>query len=51
MEVAPETFRRHLDWLADNSSVVALERAENTDSIVITFDDGYRSVYEEAFPF
>lgn len=50
MEVAPDAFRSHVEWLADNADVVPLERAEGTDSVVLTFDDGYRSLYEEAVP-
>lgn len=50
MEVSPEAFRKHLDWLVDNVAVVPLDEAAADGSVVITFDDGYRSVYEQAFP-
>lgn len=50
MEVSPGTFKKHLDWLVENGNVVRLEDASGSDDVVITFDDGYRSVYDVAFP-
>lgn len=58
--VTPETFGRHMDHLADNGfhvwplpKIVATLRdggevPERT--VALTFDDAYRSVYEEVFP-
>jgi biofilm PGA synthesis lipoprotein PgaB len=58
--VTPALFQEHLDYLADSGfRVWPLEKvvdrllagASLPDSVIaITFDDGYRSVYEEAFP-
>ena len=58
--VSPALFERHLDYLDDNGfrimalpQVVAKLRAgeDLPDSVVVfTFDDGYESVYSEAFP-
>ncbi|REK19095.1 MAG: hypothetical protein DWQ40_07935 [Actinobacteria bacterium] len=57
MEVSREAFEYQLGWLLDNGSIVtldeALERAGEPEShklFVLTFDDGYRDVYEQAFP-
>lgn len=57
---SPEDFRRHMDYLADNNftilpleeiiaSVLAGEELPDYTA-AITFDDGYLSVYTEAFP-
>jgi biofilm PGA synthesis lipoprotein PgaB len=58
--VSPEVFARHLSFLADHGfrvrplpEIVAALRNEVSlpDSVVaITFDDGYSSVYETAYP-
>lgn len=58
--VTPQRFRRQLDHLDDNGfHVLALEqildRLESgrelpPDTIALTFDDGYESVYTKAFP-
>lgn len=58
--ISPEDFRRHMAYLHDNDFTIlpleeVLERLRAGESLpdrsaVITFDDGYRSVYEEAFP-
>ncbi len=51
MEVSTEVFRQQLDWLADNYQVMPLPLAlDRPGSVVLTFDDGFRSVHEEAFP-
>ncbi|MBW3665417.1 MAG: polysaccharide deacetylase family protein [Actinobacteria bacterium] len=59
LSVPPSTFRRHAAWLARGRAVVPLDRAlELMDSsyrlprttAAITFDDGFRSVYDHAFP-
>lgn len=53
MEVSPEAFRKQLRWLAINVPVVDLDSAitdPGQEAVVLTFDDGYRSVYEQAFP-
>lgn len=50
----PDVLRQQLDHLAEAYSVVPIEQLEEGHAIprpvVITFDDGYRSVYEHAFP-
>jgi peptidoglycan/xylan/chitin deacetylase (PgdA/CDA1 family) len=49
-------FERHLEWIAGRFAVVRLEdlalpRAKRArPAAAITFDDGYRDVYEQAFP-
>jgi biofilm PGA synthesis lipoprotein PgaB len=58
--ISPDDFRRHLEYLRDNDfNVMPLdqmleslrERVEVPDkSVAITFDDGYISIYREAFP-
>lgn len=58
--VPPALFERHLDHLAENgfrvlplpevAAALAAGRGMPDSVVVITFDDGYRSVYEEAFP-
>jgi peptidoglycan/xylan/chitin deacetylase (PgdA/CDA1 family) len=53
-----ETFRRHLQFIADRYDVVTIDEAAEVlrggsakrAVAVITFDDGYRDVYEQAFP-
>ena len=58
--ISPENFREHLEFLRDNNfNIISLD--EMTDqlqageqlpdkSVAITFDDGYSSIYETAFP-
>jgi peptidoglycan/xylan/chitin deacetylase (PgdA/CDA1 family) len=57
--VTPEIFEQHLQYLADGYNVISLERAVNAlkakqllpeRAVVITFDDGYRNIYENAHP-
>lgn len=58
--VTPETFEAHLDFLAENGFRVwslsrvlrHLDRSEPLpeDTVVLTFDDAYESVYTEALP-
>lgn len=57
MEVTTAAFEFQLEWMIDNGSIVsldeALERSGDADShklFVLTFDDGYRDVYDTAFP-
>lgn len=51
---SPDTFRAHIDYLKKHYKFVDVEtiaegRAPD-GAIAITFDDGYSSVYEHAFP-
>lgn len=58
--ISPENFEAHLRYLKDNDfHVIALDRMINSlrsgqslpeKSVVITFDDGYSSIFTEAFP-
>ena len=60
ISISPEDFRSHLEYLRDNGfNVIALDvmvealrsGAELPDrAVAITFDDGYLSIYETAFP-
>jgi peptidoglycan/xylan/chitin deacetylase (PgdA/CDA1 family) len=57
MEVPADVFQRHLDWLQANGEVVSLEdalvrvREPKSDRLyVLTFDDGYADMYQNAFP-
>ncbi len=57
---SPKLFKQHMDYLKQNKfNVLTLEsfirQVENNQpftekSILITFDDGYRSIYDVAFP-
>jgi peptidoglycan/xylan/chitin deacetylase (PgdA/CDA1 family) len=57
--VSPLTFRQHMQYLADNHTVLPLkqviEALQNKQSlpdktVVITFDDGYENIYDNAHP-
>ena len=58
--VTPQTFETHLDYLADNGFAVrplgevlaTLHRGASLppNTVSITFDDAYTSVFEEAYP-
>jgi len=59
LNIERDTFRRHLEVLCQTHEVVRLDdalellsskRRPRRDVAVITFDDGYRDVYENAFP-
>lgn len=51
---SPATFRAHLDYLTKHHEIVPLDRLLAGDApsgaVAITFDDGYASVYDHAFP-
>jgi len=58
--ISPDRFAEHMRWLVDNEFVVAslpdsLVRLRSGETLpeyhaVITFDDGYRNIYDNAFP-
>jgi peptidoglycan/xylan/chitin deacetylase (PgdA/CDA1 family) len=55
MSVSPRDFRAHLDWLDEHGiEVVPLEsfsvKGETRPRVALTFDDGYRSVADVAWP-
>ena len=57
MEVLEADFLAQLDWLQDNGEIVDLDTAQSVRQtpgaeklFVLTFDDGYRDLYEVAFP-
>jgi peptidoglycan/xylan/chitin deacetylase (PgdA/CDA1 family) len=59
MLISGEMLERHLDWLGRRFRFISLdelgshlERGDRLDrpAVAITFDDGYRDLYEHAFP-
>jgi peptidoglycan/xylan/chitin deacetylase (PgdA/CDA1 family) len=59
LNIEQKTFRRHLEVLEESHDVVSLDdalslldgtRQAARDVAVVTFDDGYRDVYQHAFP-
>lgn len=57
--VSPDTFRQHMQYLADHHKVLPLkqviEALQNKQplpdkAVVITFDDGYDNIYDNAHP-
>ena len=58
--VSPTMFVRHIDWLRNNGfvfvsvdQVLAAQRGETrlpSKAVLLTFDDGYQSVYTHAWP-
>jgi peptidoglycan/xylan/chitin deacetylase (PgdA/CDA1 family) len=59
MSMEPEAFAEHAAWLAKRRTVVPLADAVNRldaagrlpgKGVVLTFDDGFSSLYEHAFP-
>jgi peptidoglycan/xylan/chitin deacetylase (PgdA/CDA1 family) len=59
LNIEQKTFRRHLEVLQESHDVVSLDDALSVldgtrqaarDVAVVTFDDGYRDVYQHAFP-
>lgn len=57
--VTPGVFEGHLQYLADGYNVISLEHAINDlksnkplpeRAVVISFDDGYRNIYDNAHP-
>ena len=58
--VSPITFKRHMQYLADNNFTVwplfktlnhlATGKTIPAKTVVLTFDDAYRSVYQQSFP-
>jgi peptidoglycan/xylan/chitin deacetylase (PgdA/CDA1 family) len=59
LNISQQTFKKHLEVLSDTHELVSLDdalevlggtRAPRRDVAVVTFDDGYRDVYDYAFP-
>lgn len=57
--VSPETFKQHMDYIKANFNVLPLQEAIEkiktnkplpAKSLVITFDDGYKNILENAHP-
>ncbi|PKG97690.1 polysaccharide deacetylase family protein [Paraglaciecola sp. MB-3u-78] len=57
--VSPETFREHMQYLTEHHQVLPLKEVIETlqnkqplpdKAVVITFDDGYENIYENAHP-
>jgi len=51
MNTATEDFRRQMQWLADNRTLITLEKAaRGATGVAVTFDDGYRDNLANAAP-
>ena len=54
LNTRPETFNAHMEFLERHYTVISVEQMATgripERAVAITFDDGYRSVYEHAFP-
>jgi peptidoglycan/xylan/chitin deacetylase (PgdA/CDA1 family) len=55
ISVSPASFRRHVEWLASGAVPVRplaelLSGPGETDAVALTFDDGFRSLAETAWP-
>lgn len=54
VNVTPSTFERHLSYYRKYYNVISIQDVQNLrskpKSLLITFDDGYASVYEHALP-
>jgi peptidoglycan/xylan/chitin deacetylase (PgdA/CDA1 family) len=60
LTVAPETFRKQMKWLKDNGYATvtaskyfdAIVKGEKMSdkTVLITFDDGYKDIYQHAIP-
>ncbi len=57
LDVDPETFVDQVDWLTNHGRIVSLDavladpnRGEAHEDYVLTFDDGFKGLYEHAFP-
>lgn len=57
LDVDPEIFNGHVDWLVKNGRVVSLDavladtnRGDAHEDFVLTFDDGFKGLYTHAFP-
>lgn len=53
VDISPERFEQHLEWLARSGRVVPLRETLNgasSGAIAITFDDGYRDNFTVALP-
>lgn len=57
MEVTEQAFSDQIDWIVDNGQVVDLESAfaqrslsQSRAQYVVTFDDGYLDMFENAWP-
>jgi len=59
LQISPELFERHIKYLLRNYKIISLSEALrmlnnlhpiNDNYVVITFDDGYKGVYTEAYP-
>lgn len=57
--VSPDTFREHMQYLAEHHQVLPLKEVIETlqnkqplpdKVVVITFDDGYKNIYDNAHP-
>ena len=53
VSVSPAMFEANLRYIKENYNVISVDDLNKPlpeNPLVITFDDGYRSVYEHAFP-
>ena len=57
-QIAAHSFRRHIEYLRKHYNLIRLDDLVETiakgttlkDTVVITFDDGYKSIYSDIFP-
>jgi len=53
VSVSPAMFEANLSYIRDNYNVISVDDLQKPlpeNPLLITFDDGYKSVYEHAFP-
>ena len=52
-KIEAEKFEQQMKWISENGYITSFFSeldCDNPKSLIVSFDDGYRSVYEKAFP-